>query len=348
MPAPRLVTVSGLAGKAPACFVLEAEGRRIMLDLGRGPDHGRRPDLAGVGTVDALVLSHAHGDHVGSLDQAARIGDPPLWATDVTADLAGIVPTGRLPARGRVTIAGLEITTGRGGHAPGGVWVHVAVGDGLLYCGDICPESALFAYDPPPPAATVVIDYSYGLDDTDQETRWRELRPLLSDDALLPVPADGRGVELAWRLWRDTGRPPRLGRRIREVLARLADPWRDWLRPGRAEDLAALLTAAPAGPLLVSPPHGASGEAAEVLPDWPGPVVLTGHVAAGSPAETARKTGRAVWRRWNVHARWSDNAAVLAATGARQVVPAFSDRDLDALPDRVAPGRLVTEARLAL
>ena len=50
----RLTALSGLGVKGPACFLLEAEGRRLLLDLGRGPDGDALPDLAGVGRVDAI------------------------------------------------------------------------------------------------------------------------------------------------------------------------------------------------------------------------------------------------------------------------------------------------------
>ena len=45
-------------------------------------------------------------------------------------------------------------TNGSNGHAPGGVWLHLGIGGGLLYMGDCSVESSLYAFDPPPPATS--------------------------------------------------------------------------------------------------------------------------------------------------------------------------------------------------
>ena len=66
-----------------------------------------------------------------------------------------------LPLCGAATLCGVTVRAGRSGHAPGGVWLHLSVGRGLLYMGDNGPHSILYAADAPPPAgdqfeATVV------------------------------------------------------------------------------------------------------------------------------------------------------------------------------------------------
>ena len=67
-----------------------------------------------------------------------------------------------LPIGGTTDVLGIAITTGRNGHAPGGVWLHFGVDGGFLYTGDYSTESMLYAYDPPgKAAATVLIDCSY-------------------------------------------------------------------------------------------------------------------------------------------------------------------------------------------
>jgi hypothetical protein len=65
--------VSGRDEKGPACILVEAAGRRLLLDLGYGP-----------GPVDAVLLSHGHrgtgGVHQtgGSPTSRARDSDP-VW-----------------------------------------------------------------------------------------------------------------------------------------------------------------------------------------------------------------------------------------------------------------------------
>src|ERR1700678_4562728 len=126
--------VSGVGKKGPACFLIEAGGRRFLLDLGEGPPPGALPDLDGIGRIDALILSHGHRDHVGGLPLLAKLGNPPVYATDV---VARALPQGMtvksLPVGGTADVLGIVVSTGRNGHAPGGIWLHFAINDGFLY-----------------------------------------------------------------------------------------------------------------------------------------------------------------------------------------------------------------------
>ena len=49
--------ISGVGKKGPACFLLEAGGRRLVLDLGEGPPPGCLPDIEGIGSlINVLAL----------------------------------------------------------------------------------------------------------------------------------------------------------------------------------------------------------------------------------------------------------------------------------------------------
>jgi ribonuclease BN (tRNA processing enzyme) len=62
------VTVVGCAGSFPradsaaSCYLLEAQGFRLVIDLGNGA-LGALQQFAGIGDIDAICLSHLHGDH---------------------------------------------------------------------------------------------------------------------------------------------------------------------------------------------------------------------------------------------------------------------------------------------
>lgn len=355
---PAVRALSGAGGKGPACFLIETADTRLLFDLGYGPQPGLWPDLTGVGRVDAIVLSHAHADHAGALTLAAQVGSPPVFATRaVLAQLATPLATHELPLHGTATVCGITVTTGRNGHAPGGVWLYAAIGDGILYTGDYSTESLLYGYDAPPPAATVILDASYGVYDEPLAHCMSKLAPHVGGNCLLPVPVMGRGAEMALHL-ASTGEPPRLGHDLRQGLRTLSgDPDSYGVRPERVASLTRLAELAPGpdegrGVLLTSPADGSRGEAAGLVARWAqgdDAIVFTGYLPPGTPAQQLTDSQRALYIRWNVHPRLSDNAALVRDVGARNVLPAFGDRRHQAAwADAFAPTRLFFDETITL
>ncbi len=347
----RLTAISGLGGKGPACFLLEANDKRLLLDFGEGPQPGLLPDISAIGRVDALLLSHQHADHLGALRFLREIGDPPIHATAFVAQ--NLKQTARiLPLQGRNEILGIPVTTGRSGHAPGGVWLHFAVGAGFIYMGDNCDESPLYAADAPPPAATAVIDASYGAYDDPYAARAAELDRLLEAPGrlLLPVPAQGRGPELALHLLR-RGVPAYIDEENRIVVGMLlAEP--DLIRSEARSDLARLLTESAPSPeaakaIIVSPATVKSQLAQRLIAAKKSGadirILFTGYTPAGTPAGDLLEQGLASFMRWNIHPRLSDNAALIRAIGAKQVMPAFGDPAPAQWAQAFAPARVVLD-----
>src|SRR5262249_10661508 len=133
--------ISGVGKKAPACFAIEAQGKRLVLDLGEGPPPGLLPDIAGAAPADALILSHGHKDHIGGLSLLERLGNPPVYATEIVLrSLPDEITARALPIRGRTEVLGIPLETGRDGHAPGGGRLHFGVRHGLLYTCDSSAE----------------------------------------------------------------------------------------------------------------------------------------------------------------------------------------------------------------
>src|SRR4051794_32353963 len=263
----RLTAISGLGPKEPAAFVVETAGRRLLLDCGEVPEPERRLDFDAIGKVDAVLLSHSHADHAGSLRFNDRIGRPPVYATaPVLTRIAKDIVGHTIPIRGRADVLGVGLQTGANGHAPGGVWLRLDVGEGLLYMGDHSPESQFYAFDVPPPTATMIIDGSYG----DAEIRLDSQRPIIAalarqGPALFPVPAHGRAPDIAIFL-QEAGFDVAIDDAVRSVAKMLTQTACESARPEIIPSLEALIAKArplseDAQPQRVMVAHGGSGDA---------------------------------------------------------------------------------------
>jgi Cft2 family RNA processing exonuclease len=349
--------ISGVGKKGPACFALETQGKRLVLDLGEGPPPGCLPEIGSAAPADALILSHGHKDHIGGLSLLAKLGNPPVYATEIVAQsLPEDIKARPLPIRGTTEVLGIPLETGRNGHAPGGVWLNFGVGDGFLYTGDYSAESALYAYDPPSrPAATALIDCSYADYDHSLPACWSELAAHLGKGPLLlPVPANGRGPEIALELMRHGCRDIFIDEAMQKALRELGNGAGISLHPELAEEIHRLAELAQPidgarGVMLAASADGASGATARLLPEFersPDVAILfTGYVNPNTPAERLAQNGRAQRMRWNVHPRLSDTVSLARTVRARTVVPAFCDRArLAALAAHLAPARVTMDA----
>jgi Cft2 family RNA processing exonuclease len=352
--------ISGVNVKGPACFLLETGGKRLMLDLGEGPPPGLLPDVGDVGRIDALVLSHGHKDHIGGISLLPKLGNPPVYATEIVArDLPNGLDLRPLPIAGPSEVLGIGVETGRNGHAPGGVWLRFAAGVGLLYTGDVSAESILYAYDPPPAAGTALFDCSYASYDKALGDCWSNLAPhVVRGPLLLPVPANGRGPEIALMLARQGLKDIFVDDAMRQALARLADGAAVSLRAGIGDEVKRLAEAVrpigePQGVMLAASADGTSGATARLFDQWetakqPG-IVFTGYVPSGTPAARMIESGRAQFVRWNVHPRRTDIITTVRTIGAKTVIPAFCDRSqLDALKAALEPASVTMDGPITL
>jgi Cft2 family RNA processing exonuclease len=356
----QLTPISGLGGKSPACFLVEANGARLLLDLGYGPQPGLWPDVSRVGTVDALLLSHGHRDHAGGLTLLPQIGNPPVYATDsVRRQLPDGTKTLSLPLHGTTEVCGIRIATGRDGHAPGGVWLYLDAGKGLLYTGDVSVESAVYADDAPIEAPTLVLDASYGDYDTALADAVLAFNRIFdAGPVLMPVPPAGRAADIALHIFRSGRGYPHIDDAVRAALVELTGDSRESMRPEAGAELAAIAKNAPPiegpeGVMLAAVGDASSGEAARLVSQWEGApdpaIVFTGYVPPGTPAERLTKSGRARYLRWNVHPRFSDCVDLVRQTGARTVLPAFGEsRHLAAWQKAFNPANVVLQGPVAL
>jgi len=329
---PWIEVLSGLGEKGPACIRLWTGRQLWLLDVGFGPEPTSPFKVEWLEGADAVFITHDHIDHIGGAVHAIRAGLPIY----VTAQTARALPAGaevrQLPEQGQLIIDSVHVTTGRNGHALGGVWLHFALGrEALFYSGDWSEESAWFAFDPPPGAGTALIDASYHLDGVQQSERRRALDAALQSldpatQVLFPVPPSGRAGELALHLMR-------LGTVTLDDACKAA--LRQGLQSGgvlRTASALASVIAAPFDPsarfLICDTPNADDGMAACILNDWgksgrlgqTAVVFFTGHMTAH--ARSVAENG-GCFTRWNVHPPLGDQKRMLDWLGAKRFAPLF-------------------------
>lgn len=322
--------LSGLGDKGPAAIVVEAQGKRLLLDAGGALHPGDSISWANALDVDAVLISHDHIDHIGGV--AELVENVPLYCTPLVAKS---LPKSRLwrplPERGTLEIEGITVTTGQAGHSLGGVWLHLAVGNGLFYSGDACFESSVFPLDTPPKAAVALLDASYGSYDQPQARCIQAISEQLFQPLAFPVPETGRGLEMAlWLADEATAQGSTLAidADIRTNLAALLAMPKVLRRPGTDAAIAKVLARGDdenATLRLVR-------DSDDTPQQWPDHRLLhTGYLTPDRRAQLA--AGKISWQRWNVHLRASHLVALADQLGATQVVPLFtqlSDNELKA------------------
>jgi Cft2 family RNA processing exonuclease len=335
----KIEAISGYGGKTPACFLVEIDGRRFLLDLGEGPEAGVFPDLRKVGRIDAVLISHSHKDHIGALHLLDQIGSPPVYTTAMVREISGhsmLDASYDLPLRGVIDILGVPVETGRASHAPGGIWMRLGGEDGVLYTGDWTCESALYDLDDFPRATAAICDVSYG---DHQEPLSVGIEGIASEalkgPLLLPMPPAGRGLDAAVLL-SEAGFGIGLCPAHRKIAERLAARDRGEVSATARQRLAALLERAtplhensPAQDVMIAAAADAgNGMAARLVArfadDGGVRVIFTGHVADGTPGKALIAEGRAAFVRWNVHPRASDIRWFADRVQPSVILPAFA------------------------
>ncbi|MGO4174559.1 MBL fold metallo-hydrolase [Bosea sp. TAF32] len=350
----KLTIHGGVGEKGRTCIGVEEGGTRLLLDAGvdtsvpRGPSYYPAISPSELERLDAIIVTHAHEDHVAALGwclahgfmgrilmttESAAEADATLaaYATPQEHALVRMAAIETIAPGREFAIGPLTIHTGRSGHVVGGVWCHLSAGGrGLVYCGDVVPASPVFAMDPLPASDLLLVDASYGADNVPAAergaaiTRWLDRHP---QGSVLPTPLSGRSIELIGLI----GGPIAIHPSMRNALAaQIAAS--GWLKPGIAEVLSHRLAAAllweegqplPPAALLCDDGMGLAGPSKAALhqAERAGhPVLLTGHIPKGSPADALRAAGKADWLRFPTHPTLPENAAIAAANGAGRVL----------------------------
>ncbi|MCO5090138.1 MBL fold metallo-hydrolase [Bosea sp. (in: a-proteobacteria)] len=376
----KLTIHGGIGEKGRTCVGAAQGATRLLLDVGidtgvaRGPGYYPALTRAELSLIDAIIVTHAHEDHVAALGWclangfAGRILMTAQTAAETDAVLAAYAtPEERALARQAAveiiaagadfSIGPIAIRTGRTGHVVGGIWCHLSAGGRRLgYCGDVVPESPVFAMDPLPPCDLILLDASYGADRIPTAERGAAIRRWLAahpEGAVLPTPLSGRSIELLGLIETPIAIHPAMREALERQVAATA-----WLKPGLAATLSARLAGAliweerqalPPAALIVDDGMGMAGPSRPALAQAQAsrhPVLLTGGIPKGSPADCMLAAGEAQWLRFPTHPTLPENVAIAAASGAGHVLAHSCDAataltlaaDIPGLVTGLAPG----------
>lgn len=134
------------SGSKGNCLVIEGGGRLVLVDCGYGPrEIKRRLEYldTDIRKVDALLLTHGHGDHVKGAKQVAGTLGIPTYATDETkrfcAGFTGLRNHIPISTQQSFKLGGLNVTPQATPHdAPGSVCFVIDDGDEAVgYCTDL-------------------------------------------------------------------------------------------------------------------------------------------------------------------------------------------------------------------
>lgn len=343
----------GIGEKGRTCIGVEHCGTRLLLDVGvdtgaQGAAYYPAISRADLERIDAIIVTHAHEDHVAALGWclangfAGRILMTAESAAETDATLAAYAtPEERNLARqasveiiapgADFAIGLIAIRTGRSGHVVGGIWCHLSAGGRSLgYCGDVVPDSPVFAMDALPACDLLLVDASYGTDRVPAAERGAAIRHWLAahpQGAVLPTPLSGRSVELIGLIETPIAIHPSMREALAQQIAAST-----WLKPGATDILSARFAEAllweegqplPAAALLVDDGMGLAGPSKAALAQARRehhPVLLTGGIPKGSPADLMLAAGAAEWLRFPTHPTLPENIAIAAASGAGRIL----------------------------
>jgi len=95
----------------------------------------RYKDLAALGMVDLLLVTHGHGDHIGDAPAIAAANGIPLWAPgdlNMTLNTLGVLPPKQLPRFNKsgsiAPVPGIKVTMVHAEHSSVYVWRNPATG----------------------------------------------------------------------------------------------------------------------------------------------------------------------------------------------------------------------------
>lgn len=189
-------------GRAHTCFKIKTEAAGVIVDFGAASIASWKKLKLRFDNIDALVISHLHGDHFGGapfllldcqfIEQRKKpltiIGPPGLkrkleaalelfFAGAETLQWRFPLKVEEIPARRKTNVAGLSLETFEVAHASGGLSTGVRLCDGksvFAYSGDTAWTETLF--DLSHGADLFVVECFSGVEKAPQHMDWPTLK----------------------------------------------------------------------------------------------------------------------------------------------------------------------------
>lgn len=98
----KFIALGGTDYVGASCYFVELDGTKLLLDCGKGICKSRGQvfsptftdllttgNMSSLGQLDAILISHAHFDHIGAISEVTSVApDTPVFATSLTKELA--------------------------------------------------------------------------------------------------------------------------------------------------------------------------------------------------------------------------------------------------------------------
>jgi glyoxylase-like metal-dependent hydrolase (beta-lactamase superfamily II) len=161
----QLLTVGPIQENCHLVRASKDAGRAVLVDPGEEAPRILRALEATGATLDGILVTHCHFDHIGAVAPVARATGAEVWCpvgeTDILADIMSYVPYAGFgpydswqaehPVKGgdRIELAGLTFDViDTPGHSPGHVTYAVA-GEDALFSGDVLFQGSIGRTDLP-------------------------------------------------------------------------------------------------------------------------------------------------------------------------------------------------------
>lgn len=341
-----LFIAGGVGEHGRNCFYVQGQRISFLMDCGTMPEtpHDPYPRLTQqqIQSLDAIFLTHSHGDHAGALPWLYENGfRGEVITTDETLrQLSFAVPNkcvlNEICPNGTGRYKQLNINWGRSGHCAGSVWYHFSEnGTSILFSGDYTENTQLYICDKirNKQADLAILDCAYGTSQITYpmacEKMLRDTAKLLNEHKLLlfTVPKYGRGLEILKIIARHFNNVPFYADThfLQTIQEQAADNF--WYQTDKISASVQLYNGQTQGLIFICDPQmreqATRNAAAQVLSQG-GLTVMTGTPERGSYSDTLLHQNKMILLRYPTHLNYDKFRQVVSQNNFTKTIPYHS------------------------